>query len=83
MPEANTQKALVCAPFVKLYKILLLFALGPLVSEILKHKVFFLQFFSWRNKRDGFQRNQLVLKQKRSHIKRKYVLSLPHTVTNL
>ena len=30
MSEANTPKTSVCAPFVKLYKILLRFALGPL-----------------------------------------------------
>ena len=41
MSEANTPKPSVSAPLVKLYKILLRFALGPLVSEILKSKVFF------------------------------------------
>ena len=35
MPEANTPKTSVCAPFIKLYKIMLRFALGPLVLEIL------------------------------------------------
>ena len=34
--EANTPKTSVCAPLVKLYKFLLCFALGPLLSEILK-----------------------------------------------
>ena len=48
MSEAKTPKTSVCAPFVKLYKILLRFALGPLVSEILKNTVFFSAGF-WTN----------------------------------
>ena len=48
MSEANTPKTSVSAPLVKLYKILLRFALGPLVSEILKNKVFFPAGF-WTN----------------------------------
>ena len=35
------QKTSLCAPLVKLYKILLRFAPGPLVSEILKKVIFF------------------------------------------
>ena len=42
MYEANTPRTSVCAPLVMFYKILLRFALGPLVSEILKKF-----FFSW------------------------------------
>ena len=40
MSEANTPKTSVCAPLVRLYKILLCFALRPLVSEISKYKFF-------------------------------------------
>ena len=38
MSEANTPKTSVCAHLVKPYKIWLRFALGPLVSEILKNE---------------------------------------------
>ena len=41
MSETNTQTTLVCAPLIKFYKILLRFALRPLVSEILKNTGFF------------------------------------------
>ena len=52
MSETNTPKTLVCTPLIRFYKMLLCFALGPLVSEILKNKVFFLacfwtNYFSW------------------------------------
>ena len=48
MSETNTPKTVVCSTLVKLYKILLSFALGPLVSEILKNKGFFSAGF-WTN----------------------------------
>ena len=38
MSETNTTKTSVCAPLVKPYKIVLHFALWPLVSEVLKNK---------------------------------------------
>ena len=40
MPEDNTTKTSLCTYLVKLYKIVLRFALGPLVLEILKHTFF-------------------------------------------
>ena len=43
MSEANTPKTLVCALLIKLYKILLCFALGLLDSEIVKNN----SFSSW------------------------------------
>ena len=49
MSETNTPKALVCAPLIKFYKIFLRFALGPLVSEILKNNVFFQLAFGLTN----------------------------------
>ena len=48
LSETNTPKTLVCAPLLKFYKILLYFALGHLVSEILKNLVFFTACF-WTN----------------------------------
>ena len=54
MSQANTPKTSVSAPLVKIYKILLRFALGPLVSEILKNKEECHQgsaearFYSWK-----------------------------------
>ena len=38
MSKANTPKTSVCAHLVRLYKILLRFALGPLVSDIEERK---------------------------------------------
>ena len=40
MSWTNTPKTSVCAHLVKLYKILLCFALGPIVSEKMKNKLF-------------------------------------------
>ena len=52
MSKPNTPKTLVSAPLVKLYKILLHFALGPLVSEILKNN--FLKSYKLAEKKNSF-----------------------------
>ena len=49
MSEANTPKTSLCAPLIKLYKMLLHFALGPLISDILKNN-FYLQLASGLNR---------------------------------
>ena len=59
MCEANTPKTSVYAPFVKLYKILLRFALEPLFSEIAKTKGFFPAGF-WTNYNFPWLLDQLV-----------------------
>ena len=46
MFEDNTPKTSVCAPFIKLYKILLRFALGPLSFRDIQEPSFFFQLAS-------------------------------------
>ena len=62
--ETNTPKALVCAPLVKIIR----FALGPIVSEILKNNFFFPTCF-WNNSLpwllDQFFQRVLLLRARR------------------